>query len=40
MPEDKENQKIIIKTNEKGFKTLPKFMKFEASTRTYQIWTN
>jgi hypothetical protein len=37
MPEDKENQKIILKTNEKGLKNLPEFMKYEASTRTYQI---
>jgi hypothetical protein len=37
MPEDKENQKIYLKTNEKGKSTLPKFMKYQASTRTYQI---
>ena len=40
MPEDKENQKIYIKTNEKGLSNLPKFMTFEASTRTYQISTS
>jgi hypothetical protein len=40
MPEDKENQKIYLKTNEKGQSTLPTFMKYEASTRTYQISTD
>ena len=40
MPEDKENQKIYLKTYEKGSSTLPTFMKYEASTRTYQISTD
>ena len=37
MPEDKENQKIYLKTYEKGKSTLPKFMTYSARTRTYQI---
>ena len=40
MPEDKENQKIYIKTFEKGQISLPKFMTYEAGTRTYQIYTS
>ena len=40
MPEDKENQKIYLKTYEKGSSTLPTFMKYEASTQTYQISTD
>ena len=39
MPEDKENQKIYLKTYEKGQRTLPSFIRFDASTRTYQIET-
>jgi uncharacterized protein len=37
MPEDKENQKIYLLTYEKGKSTLPKFMTYQASIRTYQI---
>jgi hypothetical protein len=37
--EDKENQKIYLKTNEKGKRSLPNFITYEASTRTYQIYT-
>ena len=37
MPEDKENQKIYLKTYEKGKSSLPIFMKYQASTSTYQI---
>jgi hypothetical protein len=40
LPEDNENQKIYLNTYEKGQSTLPKFMKYEASTRTYQISTS
>jgi hypothetical protein len=40
MPEDKENQNIYIKTFEKGKISLPKFMTYEAGTRTYQISTS
>jgi hypothetical protein len=38
--EDRENQEIYIKTNEKGKKNLPDFMEYEASTRTYLISTS
>jgi hypothetical protein len=38
--EDKENQQIYMKTFEKGFSDLPKFMRFDPSTRTYQISTS
>jgi hypothetical protein len=37
VPVDNENQEIFILTNEKGKRSLPKFMKYEARTRTYQI---
>ena len=37
MPEDKENQKIYLSTNENGKTTLPKFITYKASTRSYQI---
>ena len=40
MPEDKENQKVYLKTNEKGKTNLPNFMFYDASTRTYQISTS
>jgi hypothetical protein len=40
VPEDKENQKIYLNTYEKGQSTLPQFMTYEASTRTYQIQTS
>ena len=40
MPEDKENQTIYLKTNEKGYRSLPAFMTYESSTRTYQISAN
>ena len=39
MPEDKENQKVNLKTNEKGQSTLPNFVSYDESTRTYQIKT-
>ena len=39
-PEDKEGQKIILKTFEKGKSALPVFVKFDADTRTYMITTS
>ena len=39
-PEDGEGQKISLKTYEQGKATLPKFMNYDASTRTYQIMPN
>jgi antitoxin component YwqK of YwqJK toxin-antitoxin module len=39
-PEDRENQKILLKTYEQGSTSLPKFMSYDASSRIYQIMPN